>query len=153
MFKRINGPSLDIQRSHRTCKSKSVIISHVVIHIPYGELESQTGGAPGRGIQGWEVRVEWSGCQRPAPPVTIRLGVMRLVVIILGVRPLDSGGGCIWVNSASSLESLLANKTRSEENIRSCIIFPVFVLFILHKDLSNSTCGIFDPISNDNQPV
>lgn len=92
------------------------VVSHVHISVPYGELESQTGGAPGRGIQGWEVRVEWSGGHRPAPasaapPVTIRLGVMRLGVIILGVRPLDSGAGCIWVNSASSLDSLEEKET------------------------------------------
>ena len=65
------------------------------MYILYGVLESQTGGPPGRGIHGWEVRVACSGGQRPAPPVTIRLGFMRLGVIILGVRPPDRGGGCI----------------------------------------------------------
>lgn len=87
------------------------------IYILYGEPESQTGGAPGRGIHGWEVKVEGSGGHRPAParaapPVTTRFGVMRLDVIIPGVKPLDSGAGCIWVNSASSLDSLKGNKTR-----------------------------------------
>lgn len=87
------------------------------IYILYGEPESQTGGAPDRGIHEWEVKVEGSGGHRPAParaapPVTTRFGVMRLDVIILGVKPLDSGAGCIWVNSASSLDSLKGNKIR-----------------------------------------
>lgn len=99
--------------SGRTCQH---FLRHLYVHILYGELESQTGGAPCRGIQGWEVRVEGSGGHRPAPvraapPVTIRLEVMRLGVIRLGVRLLDSGGGCIWVISASSLGSLDGNRT------------------------------------------
>lgn len=35
---------------------------------------------------------------------------MRLGVIKLGVKPLDSGGGCMCVISASSLDSLEINK-------------------------------------------
>lgn len=36
---------------------------------------------------------------------------MRFGVIKLGVKPLDSGGGCIRVISASSLDSLETNKS------------------------------------------
>lgn len=97
------------------------------IYILYGELESQTGGAPGLDIQGWGVRVEGSGGHRPAParaapPVTIRLGVMRLGVIKLGVKPLDNGGGCIWVISASSLDSLEINKTHLQRCSRKVTV-------------------------------
>jgi len=43
---------------------------------------------------------------------------MRLGVIMPGVRSLDIGAGCIWVNSDSSLDSLGGRQDARHVNIR-----------------------------------